>query len=581
MGWLDDRFKDIIKTGKEILPYAAMAAPFVNYYGLPALAGKFQMGRNALDAMTALNKSKFMNSAFGMATKEGLMKYALAAASGAQNPEKVGRRAFFSSFPYSFLKTGGDFSQMLGNTPDIDVSDYTEDISFDIPAEMGTRVTPGYTEYGQSLMDKYYGPGRGGPAPDPFAYGDEFISNEDIGRYFQPLRQTSATKGVPLPEGGWMDYNKFTDSFDPVELAEPGNIVQFERSPAETITKTVVPNALETFEQMSQDAEPPLAGLDYIMREKTKPSIFDTLMKKEPPVGVEAGSDAYNEFFGIGDMEIDPYYLGKSLFDLMAGGKTSGDLAEDEEEAYQNMLSRMAITPYGELSNFLGNKGGIASLNNGGMPGPYTDSMMSDDFNVNVQDVITSPAYESIDDLGNLFEEDISMSQPHPMEGWYNMYDDMIKSGEFQGTFDEFMEMINESDFDIPMAAKGGRLNAKDGLWANIHAKRERIKKGSGEKMRKPGSKGAPTDKALRQSQAYGGSSMELNAIPGGTISGPGTETSDSIPAQLSNNEFVFTADAVRAAGGGNIDAGAQKMYSMMNALDPDSAKPGDPPQYA
>ena len=34
---------------------------------------------------------------------------------------------------------------------------------------------------------------------------------------------------------------------------------------------------------------------------------------------------------------------------------------------------------------------------------------------------------------------------------------------------------------------------AKPGLYANIHAKRERIAKGSGEKMRKPGSKGAPT----------------------------------------------------------------------------------------
>ncbi|NQZ74720.1 MAG: hypothetical protein HRT61_01205 [Ekhidna sp.] len=34
---------------------------------------------------------------------------------------------------------------------------------------------------------------------------------------------------------------------------------------------------------------------------------------------------------------------------------------------------------------------------------------------------------------------------------------------------------------------------AKKGLYANIHAKRKRIKKGSGEKMRKPGSKGAPT----------------------------------------------------------------------------------------
>jgi len=34
---------------------------------------------------------------------------------------------------------------------------------------------------------------------------------------------------------------------------------------------------------------------------------------------------------------------------------------------------------------------------------------------------------------------------------------------------------------------------AKQGLYTNIHAKKERIAKGSGEKMRKPGSKGAPT----------------------------------------------------------------------------------------
>lgn len=38
------------------------------------------------------------------------------------------------------------------------------------------------------------------------------------------------------------------------------------------------------------------------------------------------------------------------------------------------------------------------------------------------------------------------------------------------------------------------------GLYANIHAKRERIARGSGEKMRKPGSPGAPTAKAFRDS---------------------------------------------------------------------------------
>ena len=40
----------------------------------------------------------------------------------------------------------------------------------------------------------------------------------------------------------------------------------------------------------------------------------------------------------------------------------------------------------------------------------------------------------------------------------------------------------------------------KPGLYANIHAKKERIAAGSGEKMRKPGTKGAPTAKAFKES---------------------------------------------------------------------------------
>jgi hypothetical protein len=41
---------------------------------------------------------------------------------------------------------------------------------------------------------------------------------------------------------------------------------------------------------------------------------------------------------------------------------------------------------------------------------------------------------------------------------------------------------------------------SKPGLYANIHAKRARVKAGSGEKMRKPGAEGAPTAKAFKQS---------------------------------------------------------------------------------
>lgn len=45
-------------------------------------------------------------------------------------------------------------------------------------------------------------------------------------------------------------------------------------------------------------------------------------------------------------------------------------------------------------------------------------------------------------------------------------------------------------------------------------------------------------------------------------------EKADDIPAMLSNNEFVFTADAVRAAGGGSVNKGAKRMYDMMKSLE-------------
>ena len=45
-------------------------------------------------------------------------------------------------------------------------------------------------------------------------------------------------------------------------------------------------------------------------------------------------------------------------------------------------------------------------------------------------------------------------------------------------------------------------------------------------------------------------------------------EKADDVPAMLSRNEFVFTADAVRGAGGGSINKGAQKMYKLMKSLE-------------
>ena len=53
-----------------------------------------------------------------------------------------------------------------------------------------------------------------------------------------------------------------------------------------------------------------------------------------------------------------------------------------------------------------------------------------------------------------------------------------------------------------------------------------------------------------------------------GEIAGPGTGTSDEIPAMLSDGEFVMTAQAVRNAGGGSRKAGAKNMYKLMKNLE-------------
>ncbi len=90
---------------------------------------------------------------------------------------------------------------------------------------------------------------------------------------------------------------------------------------------------------------------------------------------------------------------------------------------------------------------------------------------------------------------------------------------------------------------------------------------------------GSPYEGILNPKLTYG-SSMPITSYPamaeggvmdlqdGGESVGPGTGTSDSIPAMLSDGEFVMTAKAVRGAGGGDRREGARKMYEAMDKLE-------------
>jgi hypothetical protein len=285
-------------------------------------------------------------------------------------------------------------------------------------------------------------------------------------------------------------------------------------------------------------------------------------VKEAKELDIERGSDEWNEMFGIGETRPDTAWLAGTMYDYFRDPWTDEQIKQKEQEDYEERMRRLMWPRSMEdvpnfRSSFLGNQGGIASFANGGM-GPYSNPYPDDDPNVDVQDIIQGPGFESIDELGSLFGEDQVASAPHPMEGWYDMFFDTF--GRYPKNESELIQFINEADVDLQQTGRsigpaGASTVSEDGT-----------------RMMEMAAQGG-------RMGYYGGG--DLNAIPGGAVSGPGTETSDSIPAQLSNNEFVVTADAVRAAGGGDIDLGAQKFYGIMNALDPNSAKPGEPPVYS
>ena len=103
-----------------------------------------------------------------------------------------------------------------------------------------------------------------------------------------------------------------------------------------------------------------------------------------------------------------------------------------------------------------------------------------------------------------------------------------------QGQADKLQKGIMESGVldDLDLKAQGGRIGAQEGGLMNL-----------------------------------GGMEKDYRA-EGGFVPIGGKEKADDVPARLSKNEFVFTADAVRGAGGGDIDKGAEIMEDLMKRLE-------------
>jgi len=147
--------------------------------------------------------------------------------------------------------------------------------------------------------------------------------------------------------------------------------------------------------------------------------------------------------------------------------------------------------------------------------------------------------------------------------GGFGSFKDFIEStgdNELMELYSEFLETGNFSRLEKKLKEKGyqpgeyaigGRVMKAMGDTASDNA------------MQAAGIEGLP----IRQNPK-GVKELDLRET-GGFIPPVGVkEKADDIPAMLSNNEFVFTADAVRAAGGGSVNKGAQRMYDLMKNLE-------------
>ena len=195
-------------------------------------------------------------------------------------------------------------------------------------------------------------------------------------------------------------------------------------------------------------------------------------------------------------------------------------------------------------------------------------------------------------------------SAPHPDENWDALWQDLHEKGEVPESIrnlQEFKNWFHNQDFDIDMsqrnrsgimqAAQGGRIGYAEGTESGytfedfVKEKRKVDQYMSEEELKKQYEKLMRGEKIKEQKQwaAQGGrigyatgseGIMDLGGLEkdyrttGGFVPIGAYEKKDDVPARLSKNEFVMTADAVRAAGGGSINRGAQRMYDTMKHLE-------------
>ena len=233
----------------------------------------------------------------------------------------------------------------------------------------------------------------------------------------------------------------------------------------------------------------------------------------------------------------------------------NGDMEKDEYEMYmESYITEMQ-------------KGGIAGLRNGGRPGYAEKGFVTAD----VEEVVSEVTPRRLKELlpaSEIDKRNLNYTNEMPTnEMLEDLYDNVptdnysIKNigGKETYTIEEALALASQM-YDTQQMQN----NLTDEQLEK--AKEKFIAMLLGNNMQKGG-----------RVKRAGGGVMDLGGMEkdyrfdGGFVPIGEYEKKDDVPARLSKNEFVFTADAVRAAGGGSINKGAQKMYDTMKNLE---AKP-------
>jgi hypothetical protein len=265
--------------------------------------------------------------------------------------------------------------------------------------------------------------------------------------------------------------------------------------------------------------------------------------------GVKAGTTA-GGIFGFGK-KMMPNMLamaGIGLGSEMMGQSDANRLRklqqrkwlEEEEERRLSQLSGIAGYDVADSANFLNPakffsaRGGLASRPHyqGGGIGSLEDDPMDA---INVQEMMMQPGTISSEDA-----EDFD---------YMEMAGDPSRGSEAHQVYEAYLLNNNLTELQLP-------FETFVEMW------RESAAAGQGEQQ-------GPM-------MAAEGGIADLDMRGGGHSIGPGTGTSDDVPAMLSDGEFVMTANAVENLGGGDRMTGARRMYQMMNQLDPNSQTPAE-----